>query len=431
MKRLIAVLLIALLLVGCGSPELTLEETEATTDTTAATEAATPTAPAELPEIEIKGETGYGKNDETALNHYTIMEATPNEGDMLTVIAVDAEGNAVYENRHLQVAYWTEYLNFMSSYGSYASMMGMDSTLPLYSQAMDDGRSWEQYFLSFAVEGLVRNYALSQYAHANGMELSAEDIAMIEDITKTDGDFAAEYTNAGFADADTYLQYYFGDGADAAAYQEYYEVYLQAARAYQARQEVISAELTEDEIMAYYNEHKETYETQGKIQVNNINVRHILSQPEGEEADWTDESWAAAEASAQAIYDQWLTNPTEEYFSALAIEHTTDPGSQENGGLYENVAPGDMVTEFNDWCFDAARQVGDHGIVKTTYGYHIMYFSGVTETRAWYDAAAEELVYEKLEAFMTQCQEEYPLLVDHTLMRIFDVSTANQAEEVG
>ena len=33
-----------------------------------------------------------------------------------------------------------------------------------------------------------------------------------------------------------------------------------------------------------------------------------------------------------------------------------------------------MVTEFNDWCFDAARQPGDNDIVKTSYGYHIMYF---------------------------------------------------------
>ena len=35
-----------------------------------------------------------------------------------------------------------------------------------------------------------------------------------------------------------------------------------------------------------------------------------------------------------------------------------------------------MITEFNDWCFDPVRQVGDYGIVKTLYGYHIMYFSG-------------------------------------------------------
>ena len=39
-----------------------------------------------------------------------------------------------------------------------------------------------------------------------------------------------------------------------------------------------------------------------------------------------------------------------------------------------------MVAEFNDWCFDSERKVGDHGIVKTTYGYHIMYFVGQSET---------------------------------------------------
>ena len=40
--------------------------------------------------------------------------------------------------------------------------------------------------------------------------------------------------------------------------------------------------------------------------------------------------------------------------------------------VYHNM----MVTEFNDWCFDAARQPGDTDIVETTYGYHIMYFVG-------------------------------------------------------
>ncbi len=439
MKKLLAVLLITLLLVGCSSgPDLTMESTEATSEattaaTTAATEASTEgtTQPVELPEIQILGEAGYGKNDEKALNHYTLKEADHTDSDMTAVIAVDSEGNPIYENRHLQVAYWTEYLNFMNSYGSYAAMMGMDTSLPLYAQTMDDGRTWEQYFLSFAVEGLERNYSLAKYAEEKGMELSDDDLASISDITNPEGAFAAEYASAGYADADSYLQYYFGDGTDVVSYQEYYDTYLRAARCYEAQQEEIRQGLTDDEIMAYYNENKETFETQGKIQVNNINVRHILIQPEGEEADWTDESWAAAEASAQAIYDQWLANPTEDSFSALAIEHTMDPGSQENGGLYEDVAPGDMVTEFNDWCFDASRQVGDHGIVKTTYGYHIMFFAGTTETRAWYDAAAEQVVYEKLEAFMTQCQETYPISADYTLMRIFDVITANQEEAVG
>lgn len=35
-----------------------------------------------------------------------------------------------------------------------------------------------------------------------------------------------------------------------------------------------------------------------------------------------------------------------------------------------------MVEDFENWCFDASRQVGDTGIVESTYGYHVMYFSG-------------------------------------------------------
>ena len=50
----------------------------------------------------------------------------------------------------------------------------------------------------------------------------------------------------------------------------------------------------------------------------------------------------------------------------------------ENGGLYENIYPGQMVEPFEDWCYDAARATGDTGIVETTYGYHVMYFVGNT-----------------------------------------------------
>ena len=38
-----------------------------------------------------------------------------------------------------------------------------------------------------------------------------------------------------------------------------------------------------------------------------------------------------------------------------------------------------MVTAFNDWCFDEARQPGDTGIVETNYGYHVMYFVSTSQ----------------------------------------------------
>jgi len=35
-----------------------------------------------------------------------------------------------------------------------------------------------------------------------------------------------------------------------------------------------------------------------------------------------------------------------------------------------------MVEEFENWIYDEARKAGDTGVVKTDYGYHVMYFIG-------------------------------------------------------
>ncbi len=112
------------------------------------------------------------------------------------------------------------------------------------------------------------------------------------------------------------------------------------------------------------------------------NVRHILVKYEGGTTEngtttYSDEEKAAAMTAAQAILEEWKAGEaTEDSFAALASEKTEDEGSKENGGLYENVYPGEMVTAFNDWCFDTGRKPGDTGIVETEYGCHVMYYSG-------------------------------------------------------
>ena len=115
-----------------------------------------------------------------------------------------------------------------------------------------------------------------------------------------------------------------------------------------------------------------------------VNVRHILVSYEGGTTDettgtttYSDEEKAKAKTAAEEILAAFEAGEkTEEAFAALATEKTTDPGSKENGGLYENVYPGQTVTAFNDWCFDAARVSGDTAIVETEYGCHVMYFVG-------------------------------------------------------
>ena len=117
-----------------------------------------------------------------------------------------------------------------------------------------------------------------------------------------------------------------------------------------------------------------------------VNVRHILAGFEGGTTDdsgnttYSDEEKAAAKQTAEDLLNEWKQGEaTEDSFAALATEKTTDTGSKDNGGLYENVYPGQMVSAFNNWCFDSSRKPGDTGIVETNYGYHVMYFVGQSE----------------------------------------------------
>lgn len=114
-----------------------------------------------------------------------------------------------------------------------------------------------------------------------------------------------------------------------------------------------------------------------------VDVRHILIMPEGGTKDetgtsitYSEKEWEDCKAAAQAILDQYLAGEkTEEAFGALANEHSDDNGGKvTNGGLYTDVATGEMVQPFEAWIFDSSRQSGDTGLVKTQYGYHVMYF---------------------------------------------------------
>ena len=132
-----------------------------------------------------------------------------------------------------------------------------------------------------------------------------------------------------------------------------------------------------------------------------VNVRHALITEGGTynsstgRYDYTDDM-AAAKAKAEDLLAQWQAgDATEETFIELAKANSSD-GNASTGGLYENVYPGQMMDEYNDWCFDPARKTGDTGIVKTVYGYHIMYFVGNSGTTYRNHMIEEELLNGKI-----------------------------------
>ena len=110
---------------------------------------------------------------------------------------------------------------------------------------------------------------------------------------------------------------------------------------------------------------------------------------------------AAAKVKAEQILKDWKSgDATEDSFAELAKTYSDDTGSNTNGGLYEAVKEGQMVTNFNDWCFDATRKPGDTGIVESDYGYHIIYFIG-EDAEEWHVNIKDTITSNKLNDYMS------------------------------
>ena len=443
-------------------------------------------------------------------------------------------GDHEISNAELSYFYMSAINNFNSNYGSYAAMMGLDTSKPLDQQTVssDGDLTWADDFLNTAKDNARSIYAMADAAEAAGFTLSEDQLA---DIDSTISNMKMYATLYGYSSAKAFLKAQYGNGATEESYKQYvtvttlanayynsysssltytgadlrtaesenydkyssftYNTYYLAVSKYQtdevdadsdeavkAAEEAANSLIGEDvatvadfdaaiaaldvnkdteaSSTAYTDqqyssvsatvrdwvtdsarkegdktviantststddEGKETTTTLGYYAVfytgsnDNtfplVNVRHILVKFEGGTTDsttgtttYSDEEKNAAKQKAEEILDEWMSgDATEDSFAALANEKSDD-GDGTTGGLYENVYPGQMVSSFNDWCFDESRQSGNTGIIESQYGYHVMYFVGQSDTtyrdyqienelrsadtKEWYDATVEAM----------------------------------------
>lgn len=141
-----------------------------------------------------------------------------------------------------------------------------------------------------------------------------------------------------------------------------------------------------------------------------INVRHVLLYDD----DYGSRA-KALKAAEKLLADFNAGDKTAEAFGLIALEYSQDPGSCYTGGLYENVASGQMVESFDNWCFDPARQVGDTGIVESDYGVHIMYFVG-DGGEMWTAQVKSDMITEKLTELTADWDETYPVVFDEEVI---------------
>lgn len=405
--------IIVALLVGGSKKDVPAGEAAPTLDTNVEV-AETPTIPAD-----------GNPNDETCKGTYTVTdEAVKAAAD--TVVATIGE----YEltNAQLQVIYWMQVQNFLSSeYGSYMMSYGMlDYTQSLDTQTclLAENKTWQQFFLKEALT-TWRNYcSLSDKAKAAEMTLSEEEQNYLDALEENLSAAAQQY---GLQNAEELLTKLVGAGAGMAEYR-YFQELLGYGNLYY---DVEYAKLTPtmEEMEAYFAENETALAENGITKETKlVDVRHILIMPEGATSEnirtetFPEEAWATSEKKAQEILDGWLAGEkTEDSFAALAMEKSQD-GSSVNGGLYEDVQQSQMVPEFDAWCFDESRVYGDHDIVKTQFGYHLMFF--VDSTPVWEEYVNQNLMAEKANTMMETIVADYPMEVDYSAISLGYVNMA-------
>lgn len=392
----IIAVVVVLLAVLVGIVAISMKDPDDSGSDTTGTTEADPTVP-----------TDGNPDDETCKGTYTVTDAEA-LAQRATVVA--RFGDYELTNGQLNMEYWMTVYNFLSYYSSYLYYLGLDYTQPLDMQASSSGGTWQQNFLAQALDSWHQYIALAAAAEKAGFELDDETRAELDNMAASLEQTAADN---GFESAEALVQADMGPGCTLEDYLAYMEMYYTGYMYYLHQSETLTA--TEDEISAYYEQNKETYaeEFAGEGLAEDTTVyavRHILLEP----AEDTEDGWAACLKEAEDMMNQWAAEGADEgAFADLAYANSADTGSSSNGGLYTLLtAETSFVEEFVNWYTDESRQVGDYGIVKSVYGYHIMFFSDVDE--AWHAYAETDLLSEQLTAFIEEAMAAHELEVNYS-----------------
>jgi len=356
-------------------------------------------------------DSGNKKEDEEAFVPFDNgVSYTVSDEDALKAASdvVATMGGKTLTNGALRLYYYMQVNNFLNDNYNYLSSMGLDYTKPLDQQKCyyDETLTWQQYFVNLAIETWKNYQSIGLLAEASGYKPDAELQKQLDSLKEN---IEAEIKLEGFESGEEWIQELVGTGCTFADFLEYSKLYYIGA-------DYTNIKPTAAQVEAYFAEHEKEFAENNITKESGpmVDVRHILVCPKGGTTDannvttYSEEEWAACLKEAENVLAQWKAGKaTEETFAQLANELSEDGGSNTSGGLYTGItAETNFVKPFLDWSMDKGRKVGDTGIVKTDYGYHIMYFSKTQQLWAYY--AEVSFISENTTATVEKAKKEYP-----------------------
>lgn len=284
--------------------------------------------------------------------------------------------------------------NFYSTYGSYASLFGLDVTKPLDEQISNEetGATWADDFLDSAKASAQDVYALADAAAAAGFSLPEEGQDTVATAISNLELYATLY---GYSDAEDYLKVVYGQGATMDSYKRYCELTTLA----QAYVEAYSDSLTysDSDLRAAEAESPESYSSYTYQTYYLAASRFLTGGTTDEDGNttYTQEETDASVAAAKEAAEQLVGTEVDsvEAFDAAIASLPINAESETGSTAYTNTLYSSVSSLYADWLADASRVEGDTACfesastttnedgeeVTTVSGYYVVYYVGTTD----------------------------------------------------
>ena len=315
-------------------------------------------------------------------------------------------GDYKFTNAEYQYYYTTAYNNFTYQYGSYASLLGLDTSADLDEQTVQSSLlttlgleipeslqpadeeetaefTWDDYFRETALQNMAQVTAIWDAAVKAGYTLSEE---AAEEIDSTIASFETMATANNLRGADGYAAVIYGKGVTASLVRELLE------RAYIA--EEYSADIYEsfeysaDEINAYYDENADAFDAISfdyyLVEAETVEVTETVTDEgpgEGTEEtneEVTDETMAEAKEEADSLLEAAQSGAAQgalSFAEAVAKTMGDEAEATEIKSLFGySVTSGYGVMA--EWLLDSAREPGDMAVLENEgVGYYVVCFN--------------------------------------------------------
>ena len=261
-----------------------------------------------------------------------------------------------FELKNSEVSYFfnSVYQDYLNTYSSYISYLGLDTTKSLKAQEISEGYTWFDYIMDSAKSQIKQVVLFAEAAKENGMELTEEDKTSIDSQISMLSAYATIY---GYP-LEGYIKLNYGDAASEASVREcmelqfladkYREVYVDSLVYTDEDYEAYYAENTDNVVLADYKSYRITIDNGGDI---------------------SEEANEAAKAEAKAIADDIASAKTPEEFdekvrayliSQLDEEQANDEEELENiettiAGTLNQGYPYSDTTDIGKWVFAEER----------------------------------------------------------------------------